>query len=217
MKYKAVVFDLDGTLLDTIGDIANPVNIVLKRYGYPTHEISAYREFIGDGIGQLVYRALPSDVAESALYNKILADAWHEYQIHLNRSTVPYAGIYELLDGLAAKDIKLNILSNKAHEFMAEVVDHYFANWDFEMVIGARRGLPLKPDPYSLLEIIEELKIDPSECVYVGDSDVDMQTATGAGAYAVGVNWGFRGREELLANGANLVIEHPTELLKLFN
>lgn len=217
MSYKAVIFDLDGTLLNTIGDIANPVNIVLARRGYPVHELDDYRYFIGDGIGQLVHRALPPEVAESSKYPTILAEVKTEYQLNLNKSTVPYQGIEELLDGLTAKGILLNILSNKAHEFMDEVVDNFFTKWQFELVFGARKGLPLKPNPHSVLEMIDLLQLEPEDIVYVGDSDVDMLTANSAGVFAVGVAWGFRGRQELLAHGADLVIDHPQELLQLFN
>lgn len=217
MDFKAVIFDLDGTMLDTIGDIANPVNLVLSRYGFPTHKIEDFRSLIGNGISQLVYRALPSDVAESTSYRKILNEVWEEYRLHLNKSTIPYDGIYGLLDSLAEKGIKLNILSNKADEFMDEVVSKFFSKWNFELVFGARHGIPLKPDPYSAFEIINEMGFDASQCVFIGDSDVDMQTANNAGMYAVGAAWGFRTRGELLANGANLVIEHPSELMKLFN
>lgn len=217
MSYKAVIFDLDGTLLNTIGDIANPVNIVLARYGYPVHSLDDYRYFIGDGIGQLVYRALPPDVAESNKYPTILADVWTEYQLNLNKSTVPYNGITELLDGLTAKGIALNILSNKSHEFMDEVVQRFFAKWDFELVFGARKGLPLKPSPHSIFEMMDLLQLEPENFVYVGDSDVDMLTANSAGVFAVGAAWGFRGKEELLAHGADLVIDYPEQLLGLFN
>lgn len=217
MDFKAVIFDLDGTMLDTIGDIANPVNLVLSRYGFPTHDIEDFRSLIGNGISQLVYRALPSDVAESTSYRKILNEVWEEYQLHLNKSTIPYDGIYSLLDSLTEKGIKLNILSNKADEFMDEVVGKFFSQWSFELVFGARHGIPLKPDPYSAFEIINEMELDASQCVFIGDSDVDMQTANNAGMYAVGAFWGFRTKEELLANGANLVIDHPLELMKLFN
>jgi phosphoglycolate phosphatase len=217
MSYKAVIFDLDGTMLDTIRDIANPVNIVLQRYNFPTHDLTTFRDLIGNGIGQLVYRALPAEVAESTSYSTILNEVWTEYQQHLNKSTVPYDGIYELLNKLSNKGIILNILSNKADEFMDEVVGKYFSNWDFKLVFGARHGVPLKPDPYSAFEIINELDIGAGECIFIGDSDVDMQTANHAGIYAVGASWGFRSKSELLAHGADIVIDHPLELLRLFD
>lgn len=216
MSYKAVIFDLDGTMLDTIRDIANPVNIVLQRYNFPTHDLTTFRDLIGNGIGQLVYRALPVEVAESTSYSTILNEVWTEYQQHLNKSTTPYDGIYELLNKLSDKGIVLNILSNKADEFMDEVVGKYFSDWDFKLVFGARYGVPLKPDPYSAFEIINELDIGASECIFIGDSDVDMQTANHAGIYAVGASWGFRSKSELLAHGADIVIDHPLELLRLF-
>lgn len=216
-NFKAVIFDLDGTLLDTIGDIATPVETVLKRYGFPGHDREMYRQFIGNGIGELVYRALPIEVAESTSYNKLLGEVWREYGLNLNKSSVPYDGIYTLLDSLAARGIILNILSNKSDEFMDEVVSEFFAKWNFAMVFGARPNKPLKPDPYSVYEILEEIELDAGQCVFVGDSDVDMQTAVNAGVYPVGVSWGFRKPAELKANGAELIIEHPLDLLKLFD
>ncbi|MDD3265918.1 MAG: HAD family hydrolase [Burkholderiales bacterium] len=217
MKYKAVVFDLDGTLLNTILDIANPVNLVLKQYGMPTHEIENFRYLIGNGIGNLVYRALPSEVAESTLYSKVLESVLEEYQKHLNRSTKPYDGITDMLQNLANLGVSINILSNKADEFMDEVVSQYFSEFNFDFIFGARHGVPLKPNPHSIFEIMSELDIDSDECVFVGDSDADMQAAKNAGVYAVGVNWGFRGKEELLRNGADIVIDTPGELQKIFN
>jgi phosphoglycolate phosphatase len=216
MTYKAVIFDLDGTLLNTLHDIANPVNHVLSKYGYPTHSITDMREYIGNGIGQLVYRALPADVAESLHYKKILEEVRVEYQKHLNNSTVIYDGIGEVLSTLQARRISLNILSNKSDEFMDEVHDTYFKEWDFDIVLGARINKPLKPDPTSLLEIIDDLGLSADECVFVGDSDVDMQTAVNAGVYAVGVTWGFRTQDVLRASGADTIISQPDELLNLF-
>ncbi len=216
MSYKAVIFDLDGTLLNTLNDIATPVNNVLAKHNYPIHTVAEIKEFIGSGIGQLVYRSLPSEVAESSLYHKLLEEVRCEYQKYLNNSTVIYAGMREVLEELQARKISLNILSNKADEFMGEVYDTYFKEWDFDIVLGARAHKPIKPNPMSLLEIIDDLGLVADECIFVGDSDVDMQTACNAGVFAVGVTWGFRTRETLLANGADIIIDVPNDLLKLF-
>ena len=216
MSYKAVIFDLDGTLLNTLNDIATPVNNILDKYNYPLHSICEMREFIGSGVEQLVYRALPSDVAESIRYAKILAEVRIEYQKYLNKSTVIYDGLTVVLDNLQARGISLNILSNKADEYMDEVYQSFFKAWDFDIVLGARRHKPLKPNPTSLLEIIADLGYSSDECVFIGDSDIDMQTAVNAGVYAVGVTWGFRTKQVLLSNGAGIIIDRPSELLKLF-
>lgn len=215
-QYKAVVFDLDGTLLDTVQDIANAMNSVLERHGFPLHDIASYRRFIGNGIPKLVYRALPSEVSESVHYSKLLAEVIDEYSKHLDIHTKLYPGIDELLTELVKMGIRLAILSNKDDSFMDEVVATYLSQWEFEVVFGARANTPVKPDPYSGLEIAELMKLQPAEFIFLGDTSVDMLTANNAGMHAVGAAWGFRGREELYANGAELVIDFPTDLLQLF-
>ena len=215
-RFKGVIFDLDGTLLDTIQDIANAMNTVLQRYNFPTHDLDSYRFFIGSGIAKLVERSLPSEVSESVKYSKLVEEVFQEYALHLNKFTAPYSGVVDLLDGLTQLGVPFAILSNKADEFMDEVVSNYFSKWNFAVVLGARYGLPRKPDPYSVLEIAEIMNLQPSEIVYLGDTDIDMQTAVNSGTYAVGSAWGFRSAEELRANGAHVVIQNPCELLELF-
>ncbi|MBX9596995.1 MAG: HAD family hydrolase [Burkholderiales bacterium] len=214
-RYEAVVFDLDGTLLDTVQDIANAMNNVLKRHGFPEHDIASYRHFIGNGISKLVYRALPSEISESAHYNKLLSEVIDEYSRHLDVYTKLYDGIEGLLTELTKRGIRLAILSNKDDSFMDEVVATYLSQWNFEVVFGARVNIPVKPDPYSALEIAEIMGLQPAEFIFLGDSNVDMHTANRAGMYALGAAWGFRGREELYANGAQAVIDSPTDLLTL--
>jgi phosphoglycolate phosphatase len=213
--YKAVIFDLDGTLLDTVQDIANSMNNVLERHGFPLHDIASYRRFIGNGISKLVYRALPSEISEGVHYNKILAEVIDEYSRNLDVYTRLYDGIGELLSELTQRGISLAILSNKDDSFMSEVVATYLSQWKFEVVFGARANTPAKPDPYSALEIAEIMGLQPTEFLFLGDTSVDMLTANSAGMYAVGAAWGFRGREELYANGARLVIDYPVDLLQL--
>ncbi len=214
-RYNAVIFDLDGTLLDTVQDIANAMNSVLERHGFPLHDIASYRRFIGNGIPKLVYRALPSEVSESVHYNKLLVEVIDEYSKHLDIFTKLYPGIDELLTELTTRGIHLAILSNKDDSFMDEVVATYLSQWDFEVVFGARANTPVKPDPYSALEIAEIMELQPAEFIFLGDTSVDMHTATNAGMYALGAAWGFRGREELYANGAQSVIDYPIDLLEL--
>jgi phosphoglycolate phosphatase len=214
-RYNAVIFDLDGTLLDTVQDIANAMNNVLERHGFPLHDIASYRHFIGNGIPKLVYRALPLEISESVHYQKIVSEVLDEYSKHLDGYTKLYAGIDELLTELIKRGIRLAILSNKDDSFMDEVVDSYFPKWKFEVVFGARANTPVKPDPYSALEIAEIMGLQPAEFIFLGDTSVDMHTAQNAGMYALGAAWGFRGREELYASGAALVIDSPTDLLQL--
>lgn len=214
-RYNAVIFDLDGTLLDTVQDIANAMNNVLERHGFPLHDIASYRHFIGNGIPKLVYRALPLEISESVHYQKVVSEVLDEYSKHLDGYTKLYTGIDELLTELIKRGVRLAILSNKDDSFMDEVVDAYFSKWQFEVVFGARANTPVKPDPYSALEIAEIMGLQPAEFIFLGDTSVDMHTAQNAGMYALGAAWGFRGREELYANGAQAVIDLPTDLLKL--
>jgi len=216
-KFKAVIFDLDGTLLDTVEDIAISVNKVLEQNNLPKHGLDDYRKFVGRGIGKLVEQATPAHLHSESFLKHIYAEVIAEYSKNLDRYTKPYNGILELLDGLAEKNIRLAILSNKAHEFMADVVKSYFNKWKFEVVFGARKNVPTKPNPYSVFEIMQIMHLQAGEIVYVGDTDIDMQTANAAGVHPVGVAWGFRKRDELIQNGAKVIIDYPHELLKLFN
>lgn len=215
-NFKAVIFDLDGTLLDTVEDIAISVNHVLEHNSLPKHNLDDYRQFVGRGIGKLVEQATPEHLHSESFLRKIYSEVIAEYSKNLDHYTKPYLGITELLDGLAEKNIRMAILSNKAHEFMDDVVQSYFTNWQFEVIFGARKNVPTKPNPYSVFEIMQIMRLLPAEVVYVGDTDIDMQTANAAGVYPVGVAWGFRKREELIQNGAKLIIDYPHELLKLF-
>ena len=216
-KFKAVIFDLDGTLLDTVEDIAVSVNKVLTENNLPCHTLDDYRLFVGRGIAKLVEQATPRERHTESFLKKIYSEVINEYSKNLDRYTKPYQGIDELLDGLTFKNIKMAILSNKAHEFMADVVNSYFKNWSFEVVFGARKNIPTKPNPYSVFEMLQIMQLKPAEVVYVGDTEIDMQTANAAGLYSVGVAWGFRKRDVLVSNGAKVIIDYPHELLRLFN
>lgn len=215
-KFKAVIFDLDGTLLDTVEDIAVSVNKILEKHSLPKHNLDDYRRFVGRGIGKLVEQATPTEKHSDSFLKQIYSEVIAEYSKNLDRYTKPYLGINDLLDGLSEKGIRLAILSNKAHEFMADVVKSYFSKWSFDVVFGARKNIPTKPNPYSVFEIMQIMQLKPVDIVYVGDTDVDMQTANAAGVFSVGVAWGFRKRDELVSNGAKVIIDYPHELLKLF-
>ena len=215
-EYKAVVFDLDGTLLNTVEDLAYAMNTVLEKNNLPIHPVQNYRFFVGGGLTNLVYQSLPDDMRKPEIISVVQEDVAKEYAKCIDTMTKPFDGVNELFDGLTTRDIPMAILSNKPHQFMAETVNTHFAKWNFDIVFGARIGVPIKPHPQSALEIADILGLNPQEIVYVGDTDVDMRTATDAGMYPVGVAWGFRDEAELLANGAKQIIHHPTELLKLF-
>lgn len=217
MSFKAVLFDLDGTLLNTIEDLADSTNAALSKFGYPTHGIESYKYFVGTGARNLVKKALPLNVQkDDEIVDRCLTEMRKQYSERWSDKTHPYDGVPELLDTLASKKIKMAILSNKPDEFTKLVVSKLLSKWNFEEVWGERKGVPRKPDPKAALEIVKLLGLSPEDFVYLGDSDTDMETANSAGMYAVGAAWGFRTTEELLEAGAKKIIYKPTELLELF-
>ncbi len=216
MSIRAILWDLDGTLLDTLQDLARCMNRVLQRWRFPAHEVDAYRRFVGDGMENLVRRALPAEVsADPAVLRPCTAAMREEYAARWHEATHPYEGIPELLESLRGRGIQMAVLSNKPHDFTCRMVDLFFPSGTFEIVLGERPGIPRKPHPGSAFEIAEKLRIPPDEFLYLGDTDTDMQTAQAAGMFAVGVLWGFRGAEELLASGAQVLIRKPSDLLQL--
>jgi phosphoglycolate phosphatase len=212
---RAVIFDLDGTLLDTLEDIGRSANQVLEELGFPAHPFGAYRQFIGEGIGTLFARALPQVVADNdpALIARCVAGFREAYGQGWNVATRPYPGIPELLDELANRSVRLAVLSNKPDAFVRQCVDEYLAQWPFRSVHGDRDGVPRKPDPAGALHAAGTLEVLPAEILYLGDSSVDMTTACRAGMVPIGAGWGFRTAEELHSSGAVTVINHPLDLL----
>lgn len=215
MKYKAIIFDLDGTLLDTIDDLADSMNGVLARRGIPTHDVDKYKYFVGDGMSTLVKRALPQDISNDSLVSECITEMREEYGKRWANKSCPYEGIPELLDMLAAEGIKTAILSNKPDEFTKIVVEKLLSRWKFEVVLGERSGIPKKPDPTGAMEIADLLNIPPEEFLYLGDTNTDMLTANAAGMYAVGVLWGFRKADELIKSGAQILLEKPVDLIEV--
>ena len=213
-RYKAVVFDLDGTLLDTLEDLGDAVNRVLAERGFPTHPMDAYRYFVGDGSAILVERALPESVRGTDVYRECLAAFMADYDKSWKVKTRLYDGVSEMLDALTARSIDMAILSNKSHGFTVNCVQDLLPKWRFAAVFGLRDDVPRKPDPAGALEIAELLKLAPEQIIYLGDTAIDMQTAVSAGMFAVGALWGFRTGEEMLKNGAAALIEHPSDLLQ---
>ena len=215
MKFKAVIFDLDGTLIDTLDDLADSMNNVLRNAGFPIHEKDKYKYFVGDGMKNLVKRALPIGNYEDSVIEAYLSQMKFEYSKNWKVKSKPYPGIPELLDSLEQTKIPKAVLSNKAHEFTVQVINELLPKWHFDFVFGERLGITRKPDPRGALEIARSLGIKPCDILYVGDTSTDMKTALNAGMYAVGVLWGFREKPELLEYGAAVTIAHPSELIDL--
>jgi phosphoglycolate phosphatase len=216
MKYKAVLFDLDGTLLNTIEDLTDSMNAALAKMGLPGRSVEECKQLVGDGLETFVRRALPPDVCDSPEAMAKLKDLMRaEYNLRKAAKTKPYEGIYELLDALNRRGISMAVLSNKPHDSTLAVMKKYFPRWEFRPIFGARDGIQVKPDPSGALEIARVLGLKPDEIAFVGDTNTDMQTANAAGMFAVGALWGFRTAEELRTAGAKVLIEKPLDLLRI--
>lgn len=213
MQTQLVIFDLDGTLIDSIGDLADAMNAVLKDLGHPTHPRDDYRFFVGDGLEILVRRALPQAELIDEKFSDTVQLMRREYSARWTATTRPFPGIPELLEELRAREIRSAVLSNKPDHATRVIVGELFADHDFGVVRGALDGVPLKPDPTSALEAASALGSSSEETIFVGDTPVDMETGTNAGMRTVGVTWGFRSAKELLDTGADQVIDHPRDLL----
>jgi phosphoglycolate phosphatase len=210
---KAVIFDLDGTLLNTIDDIADSMNEILKKYGLPLHAADEYKVFVGDGVTNLVMRSTAAISAEYSL-SQIETEYRAEYFKRQADKTMPYNGIPETLSALAHCGIKIAVFSNKPQNATLEVIAHYFPEITFDAIIGQRSGYPIKPDPNGVLEILDIFGLPREEVLYVGDTGTDMQTAKAAGLKAIGALWGFRGKDELIENSADVLAESPLDILK---
>ena len=213
MKLRAAIFDLDGTLAETLADIGNAMNHTLEQFELPTHPLDAYRYFVGDGVAKLAERVLAEDRQD--LCDDIVAGFKSYYQDHCMDTSRPYDGIPELLTELIARDIPIGVLSNKPNDATQEVMRSMFAQWPFTCVRGQMPGGPKKPDPSGAVAIAQMMALQPAECMFIGDTSTDMKTACNAGMYAVGVTWGFRDRDELVEHGAKTIIDHPSQLLDL--
>lgn len=213
MKIKTVIFDLDGTLLDTLEDLADASNEVLHIHGYPEHPVEEYKTFVGDGLQTLMARITPDKASKDDIANccqtfmKVYADRW-------DKKTKPYEGISRMLDMLRESGKRCCVLSNKPHAFTIHCVQRYFSAGSFDHVFGQRDGVPRKPDPSGCFEIAKLTDTPTRNCVYVGDTSVDMQTGKGSGMFTIGVSWGFRKKEELLTHGADLIVDHPEEIAR---
>jgi len=215
MIFTSVLFDLDGTLLDTLADLANSWNRCLSSMGFPTHPVETYRYFVGDGVHMLLERALPEGHRDQQTIAHCKSAYVEDYAKNWNRDTRLYEGMADLLDALTQRRIRLAVLSNKLHEFTETCCTHYLGRWKFEVVLGQSAERARKPDPAGALEIARRMNEKPQRFVYVGDTATDMQTATAAGMYPVGALWGFRTADELQAAGARVLIKHPRDLLEV--
>lgn len=213
MAYSSIIFDLDGTLLDTLADIAETANAVLACHGFPGHPPEAYRHFVGDGMDRLIERITPEGVAGHVheeccrLFLKLYRENWQ-------KTCCPYPGIVEMLTALEKQRTRMAVLSNKTHAFTTLFVDRFLPGQYFSCVYGHREGFAKKPDPTVAFEIAGKLRVDPANMLFVGDTGVDIKTGKAAGMTTVGVTWGFRGIQELQANNADLIINSPMELLQ---
>ncbi|MHB8873009.1 MAG: HAD family hydrolase [Myxococcaceae bacterium] len=213
LPFDAVIFDLDGTLVNSIADLADAMNHALSLQGQPPHDEAAYRLMVGEGVELLGRRALPEGKGE--LLPKLLADFRARYAQRFAEKTRPYPGVAELVKELLGQGCKVAVLSNKREEFTRAVVAALFPGVRFDEVRGEREAVPRKPDPTAALELAREFEVAPGRCALVGDTSVDMDTARRAGMLPVGALWGYRSREELLAHGAKVLLAHPGELLGL--
>jgi len=210
---KAVVFDLDGTLLDTLDDLAAATNWALRQNGRPERTREEVRRFVGNGVRRLIERALPEGEADPC-FEQIFSDFKRYYVVHCQDSTHLYDGIAELLQSLKERGFKLAIVSNKLQAGVDELYEYYFRD-TVEVAVGERPEVRRKPAPDMVLTALRELDVNPSEAVYVGDSDVDLQTAHNSGLVCISVLWGFRDRDFLVAHGAQTLVATPSEILQL--
>lgn len=211
--YKAVIFDLDGTLLDTLTDIAISANFVLENYKKSPLPIEDYNLLVGQGAVQLFKDLLPELSLDEQ--KKALALFEQHYAKQFSQNTKIYEGIGKILTFFQVRDIKMAVLSNKPNSFTKKCVIKYLRNWKFEAAYGIREGIPRKPDAAGVFEILEELHVKPSETLFIGDTKVDMLTAKNAGMDSIGVLWGFREKEELVEHGATFIAEKPADIIKL--
>ena len=215
MSFKAILFDLDGTLLDTIDDLADAMSAALGELGYAARAVHECKFFVGDGRHNFALRALPQEARDQATVARCADLLTRNYAANWAAKTRPYDGIGRMLRGVAGRGLAMAVLSNKPDQFTRQMVEHFFPSGPFRIVRGAVDGEALKPDPSAALEIAEALELSPEAFLYLGDTDTDMKTATAARMFAVGAAWGFRPAEELLASGAKKIIDHPTDLLRL--
>ena len=211
---KAILFDLDGTLINSLDDLADGVNHTLAEYGFPTHETEKYKIFIGDGMRKLIERALPEEFRNTETHDRILADFMVYYKAHSLVKTAPYKDAELLLLELEKRGVVSAVITNKAHIAATAITEHFFGD-KIQRIYGQRDGIPTKPNPEIIYLALDEMCLKKEECLFVGDSGMDMKAGVNSGITPVGVTWGFRKSDELLSNGAKHLIDSPLELLEL--
>ncbi len=211
LKYKAVIFDLDGTLVDSVADIANAANASLQRNGFPHRDVDEYRLFIGEGAEGMIKKALPQNASRADI-GRCLEGFMLSYREGFDVLTKPYDGIEKLLGALCGGGVTIAVLSNKPQEMTSKIVRSLLSDWPFAEIVGHSGETPRKPDPAGALGLCSRISIGPEQTAFVGDSAIDMKTAVAAGMLPVGVLWGFRSRDELVGAGARYVMEHPADL-----
>ena len=210
---QAAIFDLDGTLIDSLEDIADSANAMLAGYGFPSHDVDLYRLMVGNGSRKLIERCLPEDKStDAALVNEALARYKQEYEVRLTTKTRPYAGILTMLARLRDMQVPMAVCTNKHQSAADAITAALFPAGTFREVIGDAEGLPRKPDPAKVLKLAENMGVKPEKVAYFGDTSVDMDTANNAGMLPIGVTWGFRPQEELVEHGAKILLDTPMEL-----
>ena len=210
--YKTYIFDLDGTLLNTLGDLAASTNYALRQYGMPEHTIDDVRRFVGNGVGKLIERAIPEGLANPQ-YEDVLATFRKHYMLHSLATTAPYPGIESLLHSLRSHGCNVAVVSNKFYNATVELCRHFFAD-TVEVAIGERENIRRKPAPDTVFEAMRQLGVSGEDTVYVGDSDVDVATARNSGIPCISVLWGFRDRDFLIEHGATTFVNTPEDILK---
>ena len=210
---KTILFDLDGTLLNTIDDLADAGNWVCAQHGWPTFTVEQFKHMVGNGIPKLIERFSPESARTPDQLAATLAEFTARYDAHKEDKTAPYPGIPELLDALKAEGIQCAVFSNKADPLCGKIIEHYFGAGSFSIVRGNRPDVPTKPDPTGVYSLMKDLGADTSSTLFVGDSDVDILTGHNAGLPAMGALWGFRGRAELTAAGADALAAVPADIL----
>lgn len=215
MKYSACIFDLDGTVLDTLQDLANSVNFALKQKGYPLRSVDEVRSFVGNGIPMLIKRAVPFGTAENDIAETLSVFKEH-YSIHLNDNTRPYPGVCEMLELLKQNGIKTAVVTNKAHDAACELTASFFGSL-IDVTVGQKDGVPTKPDPETLREAMKATGADEKTSIFIGDSDVDVLTAHNGNLKCIGVTWGFRNRKNLLSAGADFLADTAQEIIEILD
>lgn len=210
--YKAVIFDLDGTLLNTLTDLYNSVNHALRTFGFPERTIDEVRRFIGNGVKKLMERSTPEGTSEKV--NEECLDCFRAHYLqHMSDNTAPYKGVNELIAKLREKGIRTAVVSNKLHSAVVDLCKDYFEG--IEEAIGVSVEAERKPNPVNVIKVLDTFGITADECIYVGDSEVDVQTAHNAEVKCIGVTWGFRDETELIENGADFIAHNAEEVFKL--